>query len=134
MLLNGTVVKPEDTFLQEEVKLSCRDAVIAAEHPFGLIPKILNAVDMIMALGEQRGMVDPVMTKFCHVNRVTGFPAIAINDGIGLYFRGDNGQQGLAGSVGNDFGIDFAAALEQAKDRNFPRRATPLFAFSLAPK
>lgn len=52
LLLNGTIVKSENTFLQEEVKLSRRDAVVAAEHPFGLIPKILNAVDMIMALGK----------------------------------------------------------------------------------
>ena len=51
------------TFLQEPVEIVGFDAIKFAQLALGLIPEILNAVDMIFAFREQLAVVDAPMVK-----------------------------------------------------------------------
>jgi len=48
------------------------DAIVLSQHSLGLIPKILNSVDMIFAFGKLLGMVDPLMMEAPHIKRIVG--------------------------------------------------------------
>ncbi len=37
---------------------------------FGLVPKVFDAVDMVVAFSEQYGMIDPVVTKFHYIDNL----------------------------------------------------------------
>ncbi len=109
-----------------------RNAIVAAKRPLGLVPEVLDSVDGIAPLGEQFGMVDPVMAEFRHVDGVIGFPAIAVDHRIWLYSLGYDRHQRLAGGIGNDLGVDLPAAFEQAKDGDLAACASTPFAFAMA--
>jgi hypothetical protein len=49
--------------LQVEVEVSSGDAVEAAHRTFCLIPEVLDAVDMVLVIGEQLGVVDAVVLE-----------------------------------------------------------------------
>lgn len=46
------MVEPPLALLEEEVEMGFRDAVIAREVPFRLVPEVLDAVDMVPLNGE----------------------------------------------------------------------------------
>ena len=58
-----TSVETPFTLFEEPVKIVLFDAVELAQMSLGLIPKILDAVDMILPPGKQLGMVDATMIK-----------------------------------------------------------------------
>ena len=77
----------------------------------GLIPEILNAVDVIFLVGKQLGMVDAVVFKFAYIEHVVSPPAIGIDDAIRDYFALDNWDQRRAGCVRDNLRIHTATAL-----------------------
>lgn len=70
--------------------------------------------------------------QFRHVDGVISFPAIAIDHGIWLYSLGYDGNQRLAGGIGNDLGVNLTTALEQPEDGDLAACAAPAFAFAMA--
>ena len=42
----------------------------------GLVPEILNAVDVIVVVGKQLGMVDAEVVKVGHVQHIVAPPAV----------------------------------------------------------
>ena len=59
-----------------------RNAVKFAQMPFCLIPKVLNAVDVVPAVGKFLGMVDAVMDKTAHVQLIIAAQAIRVNNAV----------------------------------------------------
>ena len=59
-----------------------RNAVKFAQMPFCLIPKVLNAVDVVPAVGKFLGMVDAVMDETAHVQLVVATQTIGINNTV----------------------------------------------------
>ena len=55
-------VKPKFAFFQEQREGFAIDSVVFAQDAFCLIPKILNAVNMVLAVCKFLEMVDAVMT------------------------------------------------------------------------
>lgn len=49
--------------LEEPVKVRWFDAVKATQVPLGLVPKVLDAVDVVPRLGEAERVVDPPVMK-----------------------------------------------------------------------
>lgn len=41
-----------------------------AQVAFGLIPKVLDAIDVVFTVGKQPGMIDPRMPKASHIRRI----------------------------------------------------------------
>ena len=67
------IVKTPPARPQEEAKILLGNAVKSAQISLGLIPEILNTVNMILLAGKQLTMIDPAVLKVRHVeNVVTG--------------------------------------------------------------
>ena len=60
--------------------------------PFCLIPKVLNAVDVVLPVGKMYTMVDAQMVKLTDIQHIIALIAICINDAARLYLITDNGQ------------------------------------------
>ena len=67
LLFWTSVIEPELTLFQEQVKVFSWNAIVFTQHPLGLIPKILNAIDVISALGNMRTVIDAMMHKLAHI-------------------------------------------------------------------
>ena len=48
----------------------------------GLIPEILNAIDVIVAVCEELRMVDTEVMEVRHIQHIIAAPAVGINDAI----------------------------------------------------
>ena len=60
--------------------------------PFCLIPKVLNAVDVVLPVGKMCTMVDAQMAKLADIQHIIALIAICINDAVRLYLLTDNRQ------------------------------------------
>ena len=94
------------------------NAVIPAQMPFGLVPEVLDPVDMVPFLDEFLGMVDPVMPELGDIENIVGAEAISIDDTVGFDALMNNTEQCLRLGIRDRDRVGSSAALEQAKDRN----------------
>ena len=53
-----------------------------AHVPLGLVPEILNAIDVIVAVCEELRMVDAEVMDVRHIQHIIAAPAVGINDAI----------------------------------------------------
>ena len=60
-------VKSKFAFFQEQWERFAVSPVVFAQDAFYLIPKILNAINVVLAVGKFLGMVDAVMDKTAYV-------------------------------------------------------------------
>ncbi len=65
-----------------------------AHMPLGLVPKILNPIDVICLVCKELGMVDPKVMEIRYVQYVVAAPTVRINDAIRNDFAFDDRQQG----------------------------------------
>jgi hypothetical protein len=65
--------------------------------------EFLNAIDMIMLIGKQFRMNDPVMMKFGDIQHLIRPEAIDINNSTSAYFLCHNRYLGGAGGIWNNF-------------------------------
>jgi len=70
------------------------------------------------------------MVEFGEIEDVVGAIAVGVNHGIWDDFLTDDGEQGVSADVRDHHGVDFAAALEDAKDGRLAGGATTTFAFA----
>ena len=69
-------VKPKFAFFQEQREGFAINSVVFAQDAFCLIPKVLNAVNVVLTVGKFLGMVDTLMDK----THVTGNEGIVEHD------------------------------------------------------
>ena len=65
-----------------------------AHMALGLVPKILNPINVIFVVCKEFGMVDPKMMEIRYVQHIVAAPTIRINDAIRNDFTLDDRQQG----------------------------------------
>jgi hypothetical protein len=131
-LFGRAVIEAELAFLEEEVEVVAWDAVEAAQMTLGLVPEVLDAVDVVVPVGKALAVIDTVVLEAGDVDGVVGSPTVGVDDGVGQDLGAHDRQERLAGSVGDHLGVHFAATLENAKDRNLPGSASTPFAFAHA--
>src|ERR1700679_4288782 len=86
-----SVVESKLTFFDKQVEVLFGDSVVFSEHPFCLVPKILNAVNVVMfLLGKMRTVVDAVVVESRYIQSVVTTVAISINNAVRRYFSDDN--------------------------------------------
>ena len=61
-----------------------------------LIPKILNAVDVVMPVSKQHAVVDAAVLELGHIKRIVAAPAVRVNNAVWPCFLLYDRQQGLA--------------------------------------
>ena len=68
------------------------NAVKFAQMLFCLIPKVLNAVDVVLPFGKMCTMVDAQMAKLADIQHIIAFVKIRIDDTVRLDLLTDNRQ------------------------------------------
>ena len=56
-----------------------------AHMTLGLVPEILDTIDVIVAVGKQLGIVNPEVMKARHIQHVIAPPTVRIDDAVGDY-------------------------------------------------
>ena len=69
-----------------------RNAVKFVQMPFCLIPKVLNAVDVVLPVDKMCTVVDAQVAKLTDIQHIIALIAICINDAVRLYLLTDNRQ------------------------------------------
>ena len=75
-------IKSKFAFFQEQRERFAIDSVVFAQDAFCLIPKIFNAVNVVLTVCKFLGMVDAVMGKTTHVQLVVAAQTIGINNTV----------------------------------------------------
>ena len=100
----------------------------------GLVPEVLDTVDVVVVIGEQLRMIDTDMMEVRDVERVITCPGVRINDAVGQDHTVHDGHQGLGAGIWDHLGIDLATALEDTEDRNLAGGTPTAFALPFAAK
>ena len=58
------------------------NTIVFAQVALGLVPKILDPVDIVFPFGEQKRMIDPAVLEQGHIQRVIAPPAVGIDNTI----------------------------------------------------
>ena len=80
-----------------------------AEVTLGLIPKVLDAVDVVFTGGKEFGVVDPQMPEARNVQSIVAGEGITIDDGVRHDPLLQDGHQGRRPGIGDDHCIDLSA-------------------------
>ena len=83
-------------FSQEERKVGSRDTVEATQMALGLVPEVLDSVDVIFPVGEQFGVVDAAVLERRDVQHVVGAEGVGVDDAVGDDLVLNDGLQRLA--------------------------------------
>ena len=117
-------------FLQEPVEIVRLDAVVFAHMTLGLVPKILDPVDVILLVCKELRMIDPAVMEVGNIQRIVSSERVRVDDAVRFDLLLDDRQQGLRPSIRNDRRVDLATPLQQAKYRHFAASAASAFAFA----
>ena len=103
--------------------------------PFGLVPKILDAIDMT-ALGINQFMVvvDSFVVVSLHGQSVITTPGIRKHNTGWRNFPANDWHQLGSSTIGNHLGINTSATLQNAENSNFSSSTPDTDAFALASK
>ena len=63
------------------------DTVESAHMTLGLVPEIFDAIDVVVTIGKELGMVDPEVMEVRHIQHIVTTPAVGIDDTIGPTLR-----------------------------------------------
>lgn len=105
-----------------------------AHVALGLVPEVLDPVDVVLRVCEQLGMVDAQVLERAYIQRIIALPTVRVDNAIGDDLTLNDRHQGAAFGVGYHPSVDLAAALKQAKNRNFPRSTPPALALATTTK
>jgi hypothetical protein len=89
-LCGASIIKPPFAFLQEQIEVFTGHAIEFSQVPFSLIPKILDAINMVVIGSKKLAMIDTIMLKLRNIERVISAEAIGVDDAVWLYFLADN--------------------------------------------
>ena len=74
----------------------------------GLVPKILDPVDVVSTLCKELGMVYAIVFEFGDIKRIIDPTTVRINDAIWDNFAFDDWLQSCPRGIGNDFAVNLS--------------------------
>ena len=89
-----------------------RDTVEFPHVALGLVPEILDPVDVVSGVCEELGMVDPVMLERTDIQRIIPVPAVRINDAVGHDLTLNDRQKRAAFGVRDHASINLSTTLK----------------------
>lgn len=114
-----TAVEAPFLYFQKPIKIVLFYTVKLPHLSLGLVPKILDTINVIFTMSKQRRGIDALMPKksksITHIQRVVSRPMVGINDAIGRYFFMNNREQSFSFCVGNDACKHPTIPFQQAK-------------------
>jgi len=84
------VVKTPLVFLQKSPKILLGNTIKFAHMSLCLIPEIFYAIDVVLLISKQLGVINSIILKFKYIQHVIASPRIEINNAIWYYFMFDN--------------------------------------------
>ena len=86
------------------------------------MPKIPNAVNVVLTVGKFLGMVDEVMDKTAYVRLAIAAQAIRANDAVRHDFLSDNRYQSIGFGIVHEYCIDFIVPFRNTENDHLARR------------
>jgi hypothetical protein len=125
-----TVIKPEFSFFQMQIKFLFTDAIKFGKTSFGKAPKRLNAIDVTHRVSKLiMAMMNPEMLIKPNINQsIIAPPGIGMNNAFWINFAPYNALKRLFSGIWNNFGIDFSFTFKDTKDDGFPGSTTSTLA------
>ena len=120
--------------LQKPVKVLWLDAIKATQMTLRLVPKVFDAVDVVLSIGEELRVIDAPMMKIRNVQRIVRSERVGIDDAVGRHFFFDDRQHRFSLGVRHDGRKDLAATLQKAENGHFSSRTSAALAFTRAAK
>jgi len=107
------------------------DAIVFPQVTLGLIPKILNAIDVVVTIDTPLQVIDSIVFKFRYIEYFVRRQTIRIHNAIWMHLGVDDFLQGLRFRVGQNLRVDSSIALQDAKYGDLTRstsatNATPV--------
>ena len=115
------------------MEVLARDAVVAAQVAFGLVPEVLDAVDVV-ALGSDEALlvVASDVLEFQDVQDIVGAEAVGEDDAVGPDALANDAHERCRLRVWDHHGMDQTTALEQPENRDLASRSAPALSLSIA--
>jgi hypothetical protein len=80
---DGLELKVPATIIEKPIKVLLCDAVVPAHVALGLVPKVLDSIDVIpLLISEERRVVDTAVMEVAHVKGIVGSEGIGVNDAV----------------------------------------------------
>jgi hypothetical protein len=118
------------TLLEKPIKVLLFDAVEPAHVALGLVPKVLDSIDVIPLISEEPRVVDAAVVEGAHVKGIVGSEGIGVNDAVRFDPLLDDGQERLGFCIGNNSRENLPTPFKKAKNGDFARGATASLAFA----
>ena len=120
--------------LEKPMKIVRFDAIESSQMSFGLVPKVFDSVDVICPVGEELGMVDAHVMKFCDVECIVRLESVGVNNAVRSDSLFDDREQGFGSYVRHDDRKTFPPRLSKPKTATLPAAPLPRFPFRIPPK
>lgn len=103
-----------------------RDAVVLAQAPRGLVPEVLDAVDVsLVPRREALGVIDPVMLETRHIQDVVAAKRVGVDDRVQFHLVLRDLQQRQRLRIRDHRRIHLSATLEDTEHRHLARSTAP---------
>jgi hypothetical protein len=73
-----TMIKPKRTLFKKKLKVWFMNASKLGLPSLGDAPKVLDSVDVISPVGEDLGMINPHVMKFCEVECIVRLESVGV--------------------------------------------------------
>lgn len=96
------------------------NAVIAQQVTLGLVPEVLDPVDVIDAIGEQIRMVDPDVMELGNIQNIIGAEIVGVDDAVRPHLIPDDWEKRVCTGIGDDNNITFPPRFNRPKTGTLP--------------
>ena len=122
------------TLLEKPMKIVRFDAIESSQMSFGLVPKVFDPVDVISPVGEELGMIDAHVMKFCDVECIVRLESVGVNNAVRSDSLFNDREQGLVLALGAMVVSIFPPRLSKPNTATFPDAPLPRFPLRVPPK
>ena len=110
------------------------NAMALTQLPFGLIPKIFDAIDVLMLVRKQLAMVHAIVLKLRHIQGIVGTIIDSIDNTIRDDLLPHDGKKRLRFGIRNHFCVDLAPRCKMPKTGTLPAAPRPRLLWRRPPK
>ncbi len=115
------------------MKVLSRNAVEATQMTLGLVPEVLDSIDVISGFNKALGMIDTVMSELRNIQSVIAQKAIRVDNAIRFDCLPNDRNQGILLGIRNDDDMHLSA-FRRPKTGTLPAAPRPRFPFREPPK
>ncbi len=84
-------IKAPFALLEKPIKVLLFDAVQTAHVMLGLVPEILDSIDVILLIGKELRVIDMAVMEVAHIKSIVGSEGVGIDDAVGFHSFLDDG-------------------------------------------